>query len=161
MLLQELEDEYDKARSILKDALRAANWTATVDSTYTEYLEVLSGSSTDTAAADKLEGEGGEGAAAGAAGDGGGDTAMADADESAKGGKGDKVGGLDASLAAKVAAVRDSHKRVYFEEQVRTPHPRKGFQGGEGVTGMVFRALVHFLLLVPSLQRCAAAALGD
>jgi hypothetical protein len=120
MPLQELEEEYDKARSVLKDALRAANWTATVDSTYTEYLEALTGSddAADSAAADK-EGEVGEGA--GAAAGGAGDTAMADVDANeGKGSKGDKGDGLDASLAAKVAAVRDSHKRVYFEEQVRS-----------------------------------------
>jgi hypothetical protein len=132
--LQELEEEYDKARSVLKDALRAANWVATPDSTYTDYLEALSGSDsskgTAAAAADKAEGgEGGEDAAAdGAAaaadggGEGDGDTAMADADADA--GKGsskssEKGGGLDAELAAKLAAIRDSHKRVYFEEQVR------------------------------------------
>jgi hypothetical protein len=42
-LSQELEDEYDKARPILKDALRAANWVATPDSTYADYLEALLG----------------------------------------------------------------------------------------------------------------------
>jgi hypothetical protein len=119
-MLQELEEEYDKARSVLKDALRAANWTATVDSNYTEYLEALTGGDSGVDGAAAQEDEGGEAAAGGD----GADTAMADADaDEGKGSKGDKGGGLAASLAAKVAAVRDSHKRVYFEEQVR---PNKG-----------------------------------
>lgn len=61
---------------------------------------------------------------------------MADADKGEKDdkeGKGkDKVGGRDSSLAAKVAGIRDSHKRVYFEEQVR-----KGLGCGWGLVWWV------------------------
>lgn len=40
-VVQELEEEYEKARPLLKDALRSAGWSATPDSTYTDYCEVL------------------------------------------------------------------------------------------------------------------------
>lgn len=134
---QELEEEYDKARSVLKDALRAANWTATPDSEYTDYLEALTaagGGSDGSSGADKdaeaaAKPEGGEDAAA-ADDDDDGDTAMADGDE-AKGSKGEgSKGGAASGLAAKVAAIRDSHKRVYFEEQVRRCY--RGAEGGGG-----------------------------
>jgi hypothetical protein len=62
------------------------------------------------------------------------DADMADADKGEKEdkeGKGkDKVGGRDSSLAAKVAGIRDSHKRVYFEEQVRRGGGDLGQGGG-------------------------------
>lgn len=162
--LQELEEEYDKARGVLKDALRAANWIATPDSTYTDYLEALSGGdgskAAAAAAAGKAEGgEGGEDAAAAAAdgaaaaADGGdGDTAMADAEA----GKGisrgsEKGGGLDAELAAKVAAIRDSHKRVYFEEQVRSYAKLVFFESVAGI--MMHIRLSHLALCAVMLER--------
>jgi hypothetical protein len=41
LLLQELEEEWEKAKPLLKEVLRAAGWTATADSSYDEYLEAL------------------------------------------------------------------------------------------------------------------------
>jgi hypothetical protein len=43
LLLQELEEEWEKARPLLKEALRAAGWSATAESSYEEYLEALAG----------------------------------------------------------------------------------------------------------------------
>jgi CheY-like chemotaxis protein len=39
--LQELEEEWDKAKPLLKEVLRAAGWSATADSSYEGYLEAL------------------------------------------------------------------------------------------------------------------------
>lgn len=159
--LQELEEEYDKARSILKEALRAANWTATVDSTYSDYLEALAGNSSSSgdggggadgaaaAAADKeAVAEAGEAAEASAAAAGDEEAAAADGDAAASDEgaaaavKGAKGGGLDSALLSKVAAVRDSHKRVYFEEQVRGAHWTRGGWGGGGETQMQIKVSV-------------------
>jgi hypothetical protein len=88
LCLQELEEEWEKAKPLLKEALRAAGWTAAADSSYEGYLEALAAwqqQQQDAAAAD--------------------------------GGEGSKEGAADS--AAKLAAMRDSHKRCYFEELVR------------------------------------------
>jgi hypothetical protein len=38
---QELEEEFDKARPLLKEALKQGGWSATPDSSYVDYCEVL------------------------------------------------------------------------------------------------------------------------
>ncbi|KAF6257845.1 hypothetical protein COO60DRAFT_1701643 [Scenedesmus sp. NREL 46B-D3] len=85
-IILELEEEWEKARPLLKEALRAAGWTATAESSYEGYLEALAGQQQQQ--------------------DG----------EAADGGEGVKRGAAES--AAKLAAMRDSHKRCYFEEQV-------------------------------------------
>lgn len=40
-LILELEEEYDKGRSLMKEALKEAGWSATVDSTYVSFVEAL------------------------------------------------------------------------------------------------------------------------
>ncbi|WIA16549.1 hypothetical protein OEZ85_013221 [Tetradesmus obliquus] len=79
-VILELEEEWDKAKPLLKEALRAAGWAAAADSSYEAYLEAL---------AVQQQQQDGEAAKEGAA-----------------------------ELASKLAAMRDSHKRCYFEEQV-------------------------------------------
>eukprot|EP00775_Hariotina_reticulata_P012499 gene12499-12634_t len=76
-LILELEEEFDKARPLLKEALKQAGWSAAPDSSYVEYCEVLEKQA--GAAADPEGTEGSE---------------------------------------SKLAAIRDSHKRSYFEELV-------------------------------------------
>lgn len=90
--MQELEEEYERARPLLKDALRAAGWTASPDADYGAFIDALQGAASEGAAAAATGGE---------------------ADEQQQ--QQQQPEGAD---TAKVAAVRDSLKRAYYEEQV-------------------------------------------
>lgn len=52
-LIIEMEEEYDKARTLIKEALKEADWTASHDSTYMSFVEAL-----DSQAAKSAEDEG-------------------------------------------------------------------------------------------------------
>ncbi len=99
--MQELEEEYERARPLLKDALRAAGWTASPDADYGAFIDALQGAAS-------------EGAAAAAAG-GEADKQQQQQQQQPEG-----------ADTAKVAAVRDSLKRAYYEEQVSALPYRSG-----------------------------------
>lgn len=62
-LIIEMEEEYEKARSLMKDALKEAEWTAAHDSTYISFVEAL-----DSQAAKATAGEGEHGSWTGSQG---------------------------------------------------------------------------------------------
>lgn len=54
-LIIELEDEYDKARPLMKEALKESGWSATPDSTYLSFIEALDSQAAKAAGVEKGE----------------------------------------------------------------------------------------------------------